>query len=221
MRHGQGRRLRGPAVIAVTLAAYGLLLPTGWAMASTGRYRANVERVPPMPVAIVFGAGLFGDQPSPFLARRLDLGAELYERGKVGAVLVSGDNSRVDYDETGAMRDYLVRAGVPGRKVVGDHAGFDTWDSCVRARRIFGVDRAIVVTQRFHLARAVALCRAAGIEAWGVGDATFSDHPAPSANSYARELPAMVKAAYDAAVKPDPHFLGRRETGVQEALATK
>lgn len=127
MRHGRGRRFRRPALIAMSLAAYGLLLPTGWAMASTGRYRASVERVPPMPVAVVFGAGLFGDQPS--------------------------------------------------------------------------------------------LCRAAGIEAWGVGDATFSAYPAPSANSYARELPAMVKAAYAAVVKPDPHFLGRRETGVREALA--
>ena len=76
------------------------------------------------------------------------------------------------YNETDGMRDYLIEKGVPAAKVVGDYAGFDTYDSCVRARRIFGVSRAIVVTQTYHLPRALATCRAIGLDAWGVGDET-------------------------------------------------
>lgn len=213
------RRLAGPLLVAFSVGVYLFLLPTGWVFASTAGLRADPERVPAMPVALVLGAGLFGAQPSPFLARRLDLAAGMYHRGTVRALLVSGDNSRDEYNETDAMRAYLAREGVPAHKVVGDYAGFDTWDSCSRARRIFGVDRAIVVTQRFHLPRAVALCRAAGIEAWGVGDDSYSVARVPTLASYAREPFAMLKAAGDVVRKPDPHFLGRHETGVEQALA--
>lgn len=213
------RRLAGPLSVFLGAGLYLLLLPTGWVFASTADFRADPGRVPAMPVALVLGAGLFGEQPSPFLARRLDIAAGLYRRGKVRALLVSGDNSRDDYNETDAMRAYLVRKGVPAHKVVGDYAGFDTWDSCSRAKRIFGVGRAIVVTQRFHLPRAVALCRAAGIDTWGVGDDSLSAAPGPTLGSYAREPLAMIKATGDVVRKPDPHFLGRHETGVERALA--
>lgn len=218
-RSGRVRRLRGPVSVLLLLGGYLLLLPTGWAVASTASFRTTSVRAPAAPVALVFGAGLFGKEPSPFLARRLDIAAGLYSRGTVRALLVSGDNSRTDYDETGAMRTYLAGKGVPADKVVGDYAGFDTWDSCSRANRIFGVSRAIVVTQRFHLPRAVALCRAAGIQAWGVGDDSLTVAVGPTLSSYAREPFAMIKATGDAVLKPDPRFLGRREVGVQQALA--
>jgi vancomycin permeability regulator SanA len=213
------RRLVGPLFVVLCAGIYLFLLPTGWVFASTADYRADPGRVPAMPVVLVLGAGLFGEQPSPFLARRLDIAAGLYRRGTIRALLVSGDNSRDDYNETDAMRAYLVGKGVPAYKVVGDYAGFDTWDSCSRAKRIFGVGRAIVVTQRFHLPRAVALCRAAGIDTWGAGDDSLSAAPGPTLWSYAREPLAMIKAAGDAVRKPDPHFLGRHETGVERALA--
>ena len=116
------------------------------------------------PVAIVFGAGLWNGEPSPYLAHRLDAAAALYDRGTVRAVLVTGDNSRHDYDEPDAMRAYLLRHGVPAHKIVSDYAGFDTWDSCSRAHRIFGVDRAVLVSQGFHIRRALALCTAAGVD---------------------------------------------------------
>jgi vancomycin permeability regulator SanA len=116
------------------------------------------------------------------------------------------------------MLDYLVGAGVPRDRIVLDYAGFDTWDSCVRAKRIFGVDRAILVTQRFHLPRALTLCRSAGIDAWGVGDDSRPYAPIATFVSYVRELPAGLKAVFDLVVRPDPHFLGPREPGVQIAL---
>ena len=130
-------------------------------------------------------------------------------------LLVSGDNGTTSHDEPTAMRDYLVQHGVPSDKVVLDYAGFDTWDSCVRAKKIFGVDRALVVTQQFHLARAVFLCRPAGIDADGVADA----HDVGNRVSFAlREIPAAVKAGWDAILHPDPRFLGAPEPGVRLAL---
>ena len=98
--------------------------------------------------------------------------------GKVQAILVSGDNMRHEYNEPEAMQRWLVEQGVPADKVVLDHAGFDTYDSCARAKRIFGVERATVVTQQFHLARAVTVCRHLGIDANGVGIAVRHG-PAP------------------------------------------
>ena len=120
--------------------------------------------------------------------------------GKVKVVLVTGDNSRVEYDEPDAMRVYLTERGVPDGRIVSDYAGFDTWDSCVRAKKIFGVDRAVLVTQGFHIRRAVALCDAAGIESYGVGVA--EPHDAVWYYGGTRELFAAGKAALDACSSP-------------------
>jgi vancomycin permeability regulator SanA len=176
--------------------------------------------VPPRPVAVVLGAGVAGEHPSPFLARRLDIAAELYTRGTVRAILVSGDNSRRTYDESTVMRSYLLGKGVPQIKVATDYAGFDTWDSCVRARKVFGVQRAVLITQRFHVPRAVALCRSAGLDVHGVGDDSMAAFPAETLASSAREFVASGKAFWDAVVsRPDPHFLGPHEPGLDRALA--
>ncbi|KWX10258.1 membrane protein, partial [Carbonactinospora thermoautotrophica] len=216
---GRRRRQRRAfqALVAVTALFFA---PVTWAYVASDGYRATLDDVPARPVALVLGARVWGSSPSLFLARRLDLAAELYRRGKVRAVLVSGDNSRPDYNETDAMRAYLINRGIPERKVVGDYAGFDTWDSCVRARKVFGAARLIVVTQRFHLARAVALCRAAGLDAYGVGDDSAQYRLITTYYGATREVFASFKALADAVFRPDPHHLGRRETGLDEALAS-
>lgn len=193
--------------------------PWAWVWAaSSGRVHTAPE-VPPAPVALVLGAGLTtAGTPTPFLAARLDIAADLYARRKVRVVLVSGDNRTHDYDEPTAMRDYLVGQGVPARKVVLDYAGRDTHDSCQRASRIFGVRQVTVVTQGFHLRRAIALCRAAGIEARGVPDLSVRERfPAVWAAGAGREKLANVKAAADVLSRRDP-VLGRAETGVRDAL---
>ncbi|MFW5419948.1 YdcF family protein [Nocardiopsis sp. CNT-189] len=193
---------------------------TAWLRLSTAELRAAVAETPERPVALVLGAGLSDEgRPMPFLARRLDLAAELYHAGKVEAVLVSGDNGREEYNEPDAMADYLAAVGVPRKKIAADYAGFSTWESCARAERVFGVEAATVVTQEFHLPRAVALCRAAGIDTRGVADPSWGDFPSDSAYGYARELPAGLKAAADAALRPDPTFPGPRESAVEEALS--
>ncbi|MBU7599085.1 YdcF family protein [Streptomyces sp. P38-E01] len=192
------------------------LLPATWVRLSTEGKHSEPGEAPVAPVAVVFGAGLWDEEPSPHLAQRLDTAAQLYTAGRVRALLVTGDNSREEYDEPGAMRRYLLGRGVPADRIVADHAGFDTWDSCTRAKRIFGVDRALVVSQGFHVPRAVALCRAAGVDAHGVRAAE-----PPGGGRYvdrARELAAAVKAGFEAALTPDPRFLGPREQGVSRAL---
>ncbi|MGK5629705.1 SanA/YdcF family protein [Streptomyces sp. URMC 123] len=192
------------------------LLPSAWLHASASDRVRGVADVPPAPVGIVFGAGLWEGRPSPYLAHRLDAAAELYRAGTIRVVLVTGDNSREDYDEPNAMRAYLTERGVPADRIVSDFAGFDTWDSCARARRIFGVERAVLISQDFHIRRALALCGAAGIDAYGVGVTERRD----SVWYYGgvREIGAAGKAVLDVVLRPEPKFLGPREEGVRDAL---
>lgn len=215
-----GRRAALPLSVLAALGLYAVLAPLGWAYAETGRYRHGPSDVPETPVALVLGAGIWGDHPSVLLARRLDLAADLYRRGKVKVLLVSGDNRVRGYDEPTVMRDYLVAHGVPAGKIVRDFAGLDTWDSCARAKRIFQVDRLTVVTQNFHLPRAVALCRAAGLDAWGVGDDSLAARTDATVTGYVREPLAMLKAMTDLTTHPDPRLLGQVEPGVRQALAS-
>ncbi|MGW0762239.1 SanA/YdcF family protein [Streptomyces sp. NPDC002814] len=212
-RTGQ-RRL----VQAVMLGCVLALLPATWMYVVAGDRLRTTADVPRTEVAVVFGAGLWDGEPSPYLAHRLDAAAELYREGRIEVVLVTGDNSREDYDEPDAMRAYLTRRGVPDARIVSDYAGFDTWDSCVRAKKIFGVDRAVLISQGFHIRRAVALCQEAGVSSYGVGvDAV---HDATWYYGGVRELIAAGKAAVDAVFEPDPRFLGPREPGVARALAS-
>ncbi|MFE5492431.1 vancomycin high temperature exclusion protein [Streptomyces virginiae] len=214
LRGVPGRRLAVQVVMAGCVLA---LLPSAWTHASASDRLRTTADAPAADVAVVFGAGLWRGRPTPYLADRLDAAAELYRTGKVKVVLVTGDNSRREYDEPDAMRTYLTGKGVPDGRIVSDYAGFDTWDSCVRAKEIFGVDRAVLVTQGFHIRRAVALCQAAGLDSYGVGVADV--HDSTWYYGQAREFFASGKAALDAAFKPAPHFLGPKEQGVSRALA--
>lgn len=144
-------------------------VPTIWERAVARPYLRDSAGVPHAPVAVVFGALLDGDRPSYFLATRLNVAANLFARRVVPRILVSGNDNGHGYDEPDAMRRYLVTHGVPADRIVTDRAGFDTWDTCARAHDVFGVRQAILVTQTFHVARAVTLCRANGVDGWGVG----------------------------------------------------
>jgi vancomycin permeability regulator SanA len=175
--------------------------------------------VPPTDVALVLGALVDPDgTPSAFLTARLALAKRLYDTGKVRVLLVSGDHSRPDYDEPDTMRDWLVAHGVPASRVVVDYAGVDTYDSCARANRIFGVHQAVVVTQTYHLDRAVTLCRHLGVDATGVGDDSVRGRRFSWWRATAREQGACVKAVFDMATGRDPKFLGPPENGVRAAL---
>ncbi|MHB9850950.1 SanA/YdcF family protein [Streptomyces krungchingensis] len=222
------RRLRRPrlprtragqrrAVQAVMLLCVLALLPATWMYVVTGDRLRTTADAPRTDVAVVFGAGLWDGEPSPYLAHRLDAAAGLYRDGRIKVVLVTGDNSREDYDEPDAMRTYLTARGVPDDRIVSDYAGFDTWDSCVRARKIFGVHEALLISQGFHIRRAVALCQAAGVRSYGIG--VDDKHDVTWYYGGTREIFAAGKAALDAVFEPDPRFLGPKEPGISRALA--
>ena len=155
-------------ILAISSATILLIARLITAIHSVGRVYA-VEDVPNDKVAIVFGAGLWKDgSPTPVLRDRVKTASELYFQGKVEKLLMSGDNRFADYDEPTAMKNYAIGLGVPDEAIVLDFAGRRTYDTCYRAKEIFGLESAILVTQEFHLSRALYICRALGVESTGV-----------------------------------------------------
>jgi SanA protein len=151
------------------LGLFGLLLPRFIFLLYAKPRTYPAADVPPRRVAIVFGAGLWRDgTPTPVLQDRVQTAANLYFDGKVEKLLMSGDNRFVNYNEPEAMRQYALRLGVPDKAIVLDYAGRRTYDTCYRARDIFRVDSAILVTQGFHLPRALFLCNMLGVDGIGV-----------------------------------------------------
>lgn len=180
------------SVVALIGFANGYVL-----LSAQGDATAEVAEVPHAQVAIVPGALVKPDGTmSAMLADRVQQALRLWRAGKVDRILVSGDHRAWAYDEPGTMRKALVRAGVPGRVVFEDHAGFDTWATMVRARGIFAVNSAVVVTQGFHMPRALYLAEAAGLDATGL---TADLHPYGNqgTKSSVREVLSRVKAVAD------------------------
>ena len=153
-------------VAAIGLTA--LIVPRTMTALYAIRRVASVEHIEPRRVAIVFGAGLWRDgSPTPVLRDRVTAAAHLYFEEKVEKLLMSGDNRVVVYNEPAAMREYALLLGVPDEDIVLDYAGRRTYDTCYRAKAIFQVDEAILVTQSFHLPRALYLCNQLGVNATG------------------------------------------------------
>ncbi|WP_395732694.1 vancomycin high temperature exclusion protein [Prosthecobacter sp.] len=184
----------------------------GWVERSAeGRCYDAVKEVPEAPVAVVLGtsARLADGRANLFFLPRMEAAAALFKAGKVKALIVSGDNGTQGYDEPTDMKRVLMQMGVSAEKVVCDYAGFRTLDSVVRAKEVFGQQRMIFVSQRFHNARAIYLAQAFGIEAYGM-DA--KDVPvALSVKTFLREKLACVKAVLDVNVLGTrPRFLGEK-----------
>jgi SanA protein len=165
----------------------------------------SVDDVPRMPVAIVFGAGV----GTPVLADRVATAVSLYRNGKISKILMTGD-SHPDYDEPRAMRSMAVAAGVPKKDVVCDYAGFRTYDSLYRARDIFSVNKAILVTQNFHLPRAIFIAKHLGLSVIGV-DATLHSYGSEQGWYELREILASEFAWLEVFTHHKPKFLGKKE----------
>jgi len=157
-------------IVYVLLAAVVIFgLPTLVAEMVAHSKTHTLEASPSAPAAIVFGAGLMRDgSPSPILRDRVATAAELYLSGRVEKLLMSGDNRFIDYNEPQAMKEYALELGVPEEDIVLDYAGRRTYDTCYRAKHIFGLGRVLLVTQRYHLPRALLTCNALGLQAEGV-----------------------------------------------------
>ena len=151
------------------LGLLGMLLPRLITTIYTKHRIYQKDEAPRERLAIVFGAGLRRDgTPTPILRDRVETAASLYISGKVEKLLMSGDNSFLYYNEPEAMRQYAISLGVPDHAIAMDYAGRRTYDTCYRAKAIFGMESALLVTQKFHLPRALFLCNALGLDAYGV-----------------------------------------------------
>ncbi len=197
------------AFIAALLSSAAVLI-WGWIQWRYDKLVVEMAHAPERPVAIVFGAGIRpGGRLSPMLADRMDTAIALYKAGVVRKLLVSGDNRFVDYDEPTAMYNYAIARGVPARDVVRDFAGRRTYDTCYRARAIFGVEQALLVTQRFHLPRALFTCRNLGVDALGVS----ADRRVYVSNPYYRfrDAFATLRAWWDVKIARPLPVLGPKE----------
>ena len=199
--------LIAPAVIALFVWATNEAVLSG----VQGRIYTSVDSVPPARAALVLGTSpLFGGNKNPFFERRMDAAAELYRAKKVQKLLVSGDNGTRYYDEPTAMRKALMQRGVPEQDIVVDYAGFHTLDSVVRAHRVFGLDRCIIVTDDFHLPRAIYIADNEKLQVVG-----FQTVPLPrsiSPRTHFRELLSRTLIWLDINVfNRQPKFLGPRQ----------
>lgn len=180
--------------IASLLVTATARLITGW---SARNLIYSVDQSPSKKVAIVFGAGLQRDgSPSPVLRDRVQAAVQLYFSGKVQKLLLSGDNRFIDYNEPGAMRAYALSLGVPEKDIVLDYAGRRTYDTCYRAKNIFQVDEAILVTQRYHLPRALFTCNGIGLKSVGVSADLRTYMNSSNVSWNVRELPASLVALW-------------------------
>jgi SanA protein len=196
------------AVLGVIILALSRLVTGIYARSRT----FTVENVPTRRVAIVFGAGLWRNgTATPVLKDRVQMAANMYFAGKVEKLLMSGDNRFVEYNEPAVMREVALSLGVPETAIVVDFAGRRTYDTCYRARAIFGVTEAILVTQAFHLPRAIYECSRLGIDSVGV-NADLRVYSKSSVLYWnARELFATVAALWDLNISHPVPVLGNPE----------
>jgi SanA protein len=172
----------------------------------------TVEDVPPERIAIIFGAGLRRDgTPTAILKDRVQTAVQLYQQGKVTKLLMSGDNRFVNYNEPESMRQYALDLGVPDEDIVLDYAGRRTYDTCYRANAIFQVDSAILVTQNFHLPRALFFCNSFGVASTGVEANNIYFRKISRLYWNTRELFATVQAVWDVRVSKPLPVLGDPE----------
>ena len=155
---------------------------------------------------LVLGAGVRNGQPSDMLKDRLTTAIELYENGVAPKLLMSGDHGTVDYDEVNVMKNFAIEQGVPSEDIFMDHAGFSTYESIYRAKEIFGVDRVIVVSQKYHLTRALYIAEELDLSAVGVS----ADVREYKGDFYrgVREILARYKDFFKVIVSPSPTYLG-------------
>lgn len=155
---------------------------------------------------LILGAGIWGDKPSPMLEDRLLQGIELYNNGVFSKIIMSGDHGRKEYDEVNTMKNYAIEKGIPSENIFMDHAGFSSYESIYRAKEIFNCKKIIIVTQKYHLYRALYIANQLGIEAYGVN----SDPRQYVGATYReiREILARNKDFIKCIFKPKPTYLG-------------
>lgn len=194
--------------LMVFIAGSGLLVDQ-YVRRTSAKYILDPAEVPEAEAIIVLGAYVFPDGTVSYMLNdRLVEAEELYKRGKAEKILVSGDHGREHYDEVNTMKDFLKDRNIPDRDIFMDHAGFNTYESIYRARDVFQVRKVIIVTQEYHLARAVFIARELGLEAYGVASDRH-DYGGVMTVYGLREIAARNKDFFNAKLlRPQPTFLG-------------
>ena len=225
---GRWRRLpwvvRKLPLAALILVAF-VSVPFGWTRVVAGGHQydeASLADTFDVDVVLVLGTEVApgGDQPNPKLRGRLDTAAQLVRDGHAKVILVSGDASGSSGNETSVMSSYLVHVGISPNRVVADPYGLDTYDSCLRAKHVYGVTRTLVVTQAYHLPRAVTLCRHVGIDADGVRADCDACSLVDLPRNWLRDYLACSKAAWDATRDRPPAIESRSSLAIVDALAS-
>lgn len=196
--------------IFIYLSIIGLIsiIAVNWYVKSSTKKQIHysIKKFPKNDVGIIFGAGINGDQPSKYLKDRLDAGILLYKAKRINKILLSGDNGRDEYDELTVMKNYCYRNGVDTTKIFIDYAGFDTYSTMYRAKHIFKINKATLISQEYHLNRAIYIGKSLGIKSVG-----FSANKGEY-NGYKyvtfREYLSICKCFFDVLRNREPHFLG-------------
>lgn len=201
-------------VIFFCVGALLVLLLAQYVDSSTKLYRyQKVTDIPHHRVGMVFGASIRQGNLSPILQDRVDMAIQLYRAGKIEKLLMTGDNSTPNYDEVTAMQKYAVAHGIPEKDITLDYAGLSTYDSCYRAKQIFGLTDAVLVTQHYHMPRAVYSCRHLGIDAVGMEIQDWEKYPDLKEPSLVREELATSKMLWNIHIAhPLPKLLGKSES---------
>lgn len=208
------KRLVIGAGFIVILVAFFILSINIYIMKSTEKYVfAEIADLPNKQAVLVLGAHVNGNILSPVLQDRVGAGVDIYKKGKVQKILLSGDHGKKDYDEVNAMREFVLGENpemVKPEDVFMDHAGFDTYDSVVRAREVFCAESLIIVTQKFHINRAVYLARMIGLDAVGFAIDETKYQKNIRESWYMRENLSRVKAFIDILKSSKPKYLGEK-----------
>jgi len=205
-----------PAFVSTILVCLLIMtIPRLFSIWASRKYIYTLETVPSRRVAIVFGAGLWRDgRPTPVLRDRVATASSLYFLGKVEKLLMSGDNRFVYYNEPAAMQAYALELGIPEEDIVLDYAGRRTYDTCYRARDVFNVKNAILITQRFHIPRAIFVCNALGVPAIGVPADQYAQQAYRRSSLLywnLREIPATFVALWELYISRPVPVLGKPE----------
>lgn len=202
------RILKYVLIIVIIIVVIGILINLYVKLSTKNQIigENECEKLSDIDCIIILGAGIWGDKPSPMLEDRLLEGIKLYQNNVSNKIIMSGDHGRKEYNEVKIMKDYAIEKGIPSENIFMDHAGFSTYDSIYRAKDIFQVKKVIIVTQKYHLYRALYIANQLGIEAYGVGadprqyvGATYRE---------LREILARNKDFVKCIFKPEPTYLG-------------
>ena len=193
-------------VIVIVAIAFGINFYVKSSVKSQIITEKEAENLSDVDCILILGAGVWGDKPSPMLEDRLLEGINLYNNNVSEKIIMSGDHGKEDYDEVNIMKEYAIQKGIPSENIFMDHAGFSTYESIYRAKEIFGAKKMVIVTQKYHLYRALYIANKLGVEAYGV-----NSDPRKYVGEIGREIREILARDKDfvkCIFKPKPTYLG-------------